>query len=231
MAVRRDILIEIEASEVMLALSRGRRDPSWMAAATRAALEQARALYDPVILYEWAAVASVCAGTANVSLPGNASRQLFIGPHGQLLAEAREAMVFTASIGLRLDAAVRDLGANGELLASYLLDCVGVVALSKVGDVAARMAENRARERGWGVGPRIGPGSLEGWPVDRQKELCALLDLADADITLNGSGVLVPFKSASGLIGIGPGYPHSRVGSVCRLCTLREKCWRRKEDA
>ena len=94
---------------------------------------------------------------------------------------------------------------------------------------AARMAEDRAREMGWGVGARLAPGSLVGWDTARQTEICALLPLDAADIHLTDSGLIVPFKSASGLIGVGPGYRETTVGSVCGLCRLKDSCWRRKD--
>ncbi len=104
-----------------------------------------------------------------------------------------------------------------------------MVALGKVGDTAARMAEDRAREMGWGGGARLAPGSLVGWDTARQTEICALLPLDATDIRLTDSGLIVPFKSASGRIGLGPGYRDTTVGSVCALCRLKDGCWRRKD--
>jgi hypothetical protein len=229
MTIRKDITIAVEASEVMQALSRGRRDATWMVDATRTVLDQARELFDPTIVFAWVAVTAVTAETVLVHSSGGNSTALRIGPNVNLLSGAREALVSVNSIGQRLDEAVRALNRKGEALSAYLLDCVGVVALSKVADVAARMAEARARERGWGVGDRLGPGSLRGWSVEHQAELCGLLPLAEAGISLTDSGLIVPFKSASSLIGIGPDFKSSTVGSVCSLCTLRESCWRRRE--
>jgi hypothetical protein len=229
MAILKDIIIEIEAAEVMQALSRGRRERTWMVDKTDAALDQARELVDPVMVYGWVEVTQVAAGTALVHAPGKKPTSLCIGPHAHLLSGAWEALASVNSIGHRLDEAVRALNRRGDALSAYLLDCVGVVALGKVAESAARMAENRARERGWGVGDRLGPGSLMGWSIEHQVELCGLLPLAEAGITLTESGLIVPFKSASSLIGIGPGYDSQTVGSVCSLCTLRESCWRRRE--
>ena len=228
MPIRRDIPFELQLPEVLHALSRGRRNPSWLAAPAGEAIDRSRGLCDPVIVYDWVDVALVNGAPALVNASGGGPTPLGIGPHAHLLAEARQALVSVNSIGGRLDAAVHDLRRGGNALAAYLLDCVGVMALGKVADAAARIAEDRARELGWGVGFRISPGSLEGWPIERQSELCGLLPLAEAGIILNESGLLAPFKSASGLIGIGPNYRRSTAGSVCGLCRLRKNCWRKK---
>ena len=44
--------------------------------------------------------------------------------------------------------------------------------------------------------------------------------------------ILERHKSASVVIGMGPGFGSHEVGSVCVYCSLRDSCWRRKgEDA
>jgi hypothetical protein len=101
--------------------------------------------------------------------------------------------------------------------------------LGRVADAAAAMAEARARQLQWGVGPRISPGALPGWPMADIPVLCGLLPLAEAGLACSDQGVMYPLKSAVGLIGIGPGYGKSTVGSVCHLCRHRERCWRRRD--
>ncbi len=230
MPLRRDIPIDVTAEEVMTAVSRGRRDTSWMVASAREAVELALGLIDPVILYDWLSVSGVDGEAVEiVTDSGKKSLHLRLGPNAHLLSRAREALVSVNSIGGRLDDAVKALNAEGDALGGYLLDCVGVVALSKVGDAAAHMAEDRARNLEWGVGARLAPGSLVGWDTHHQGELCRLLPLEDAGISLTDSGLIVPFKSATGMIGIGPGYQETRVGSVCGLCSLKDSCWRRKD--
>ncbi|MDJ0669104.1 MAG: vitamin B12 dependent-methionine synthase activation domain-containing protein [Desulfobacterales bacterium] len=230
MPIRRDIPVHMTAEEVMAAVSRGRRDPSWMAAPAKKALEQAISLIDPVVVFDWVTVTDVEGeGVWIIPAAGGKPFPLRLGPNAGLMEGARVALASVNSIGGRLDDAVRTLNAQGDAFEGYLLDCVGVVALSKVGDAAARMAEDRAKEMGWGVGARLAPGSLVGWDTARQTEICDLLPLEAADIRLTDSGLIVPFKSASGLIGVGPGYRDTTVGSVCGLCRLKDGCWRRKD--
>lgn len=225
MAIRRDMAVTIEATEVTAALYRGRPCPPWLVRAVETALEGVPALLDPVIVYRWVAVTAVAGEGAEVRAEGDRRRSLRIGPHARLLAGACRALVAAVSIGSRLD---REAG-RAERLAGYLLDCIGVMALGKAADAAAAVAEAEARQRHWGVGPRISPGSLAGWPVEDVHVLCGLLPLAEAGIELSPRGVMHPLKSAVGLIGIGPGYGGSTVGSACHLCLHREDCWRRRQ--
>ncbi len=103
-----------------------------------------------------------------------------------------------------------------------------MVALGAVGEAMRCLAEEAAAERGWGVSPSLSPGSLVGWPLRGQRELCALLPLDEIGVRLNSHCVLEPHKSVSALIGLGPDYESGHVGSVCKYCALQDTCWRRR---
>jgi hypothetical protein len=113
---------------------------------------------------------------------------------------------------------------------SYLLDSAGVVALGAAGEALRCIAEDAAEELGWGVSPSLSPGSLVGWPLRGQHDLCGLLPLEQIGVRLTNHAVLEPHKSASGLVGLGPDYESTRVGSVCKYCALQKTCWRRREE-
>ena len=155
---------------------------------------------------------------------------LTIGPKADLLAPAKRLLAAVCTIGPALEARVSELYRAGEPLLSYLLDCAGVLALGKVAEAIRCLAEELATERGWGVSAALSPGSLVGWSIQGQRELCALLPVADIGVRLNAYCVLEPHKSASAVIGMGPGYESHEVGSVCRYCSLRDSCWRRRES-
>jgi hypothetical protein len=158
------------------------------------------------------------------------SAGLTVGPKSHLLAPAKRLLAAVYTIGPALETRVGELQRAGDLLLSYMLDCAGVMALGLVGERLRRLAEEQAAGRGWGVGPALSPGGLVGWPVQGQRELCALLPLADIGVQLNRYCVLEPHKSVSLVIGLGPGYESHEVGSVCRYCALRDTCWRRRES-
>jgi hypothetical protein len=189
-------------------------------------------LWQPAALYDWFDVRvldgeRVTLASANGS---GAEAVLHVGPRADLLAGARRALISVATIGPALEERVRELQAAGENLKAYLLDNAGVVALGCAGEAIRGVVEEAAAEMGWGVSPSLSPGSLVGWSLRGQRDLCALLSLEQIGVALNEHCVLVPHKSASALIGLGPGYDSNHVGSVCKYCALQDTCWRRRED-
>jgi hypothetical protein len=226
--VLRDIPVVLDLAEAELALNRGRPNPALAQGLTTAA-QAAERLWRPVLLYDWLELVELNGQAARVRA-GESGREavLQIGPRAGLLAEARLALLAVASIGDDLDQEVHRLQKDGQVWESYCLDSVGVTGLGEVSRKARRMAEAEAAARGWGVGAALAPGSLEGWPVTGQAELLSLVDLASVGLSLNQAGVIVPFKSSSTLIGLGPDYAARRVGSVCEYCQRAATCWRRK---
>lgn len=154
--------------------------------------------------------------------------RLSLGPHADLLAPAKEAFIFLVTLGPAVEERVEQLLKDGETLEGYLLDSAAVMALGLAGDHLKRIAEARAAELGWGVGRRLAPGSLAGWPLRDQDKLASLLPIQEIGVRVTSSHVLVPHKSVTGLVGLGPGYEEHTVGTVCYLCNLRATCWRRR---
>lgn len=188
--------------------------------------------WQPAALYDWFDVCSVEGPQVRLSSSTEPDVEvlLYLGPKADLLAPAERVLVSVGTIGPALEQRVRDLQAAGENLKAYLLDSAGVVALGAVGEAVRCLAEETAADLGWGVSPSLSPGSLVGWPLQGQRDLCALLPLDSIGVQLNGHSVLTPHKSASALIGLGPGFESTRVGSTCRYCALQKTCWRRRED-
>jgi hypothetical protein len=234
MPVLSDIPISLSADQV-LGAQRGRRHgqaeqhPAHRAVAGEA-LELAQALYQPALVYAELEVARVDGKRVTLPIPndGVEERVLTVGPHADLLAPATRLLAAVYTIGPALEKRVWQLNQAGEILAAYWLDSVGVMALGAVGETVRCIAEERAAARGWGVSAALSPGSLVGWPLAGQRELCALLPLTDIGVRLNAHCVLEPHKSASVVIGLGPGYASHEVGSVCRYCSLADTCWRRR---
>jgi hypothetical protein len=153
-----------------------------------------------------------------------------VGRKAHLLADAERVLISVCTIGPALEQHVHELNTAREGLRAYMLDSAGVVALGAVGEAVRCLAEETAAEQGWGVSPSLSPGSLVGWNLRGQRELCALLPMGSVGVRLNSHYVLEPHKSTSAVIGLGPGYDTTQVGSVCKYCALAKTCWRRRED-
>jgi len=221
MPVLKDIDIHISIDELLRAQGSAARRPAVREMA-HWAISEAQRLARPAGVWALLPVHQVDGERARVG-----EAWLRVGPHADLLAPARQALVSVSTIGPALEEEARRLIQEGSLLESFMLDSAGVLALAAVGDSLRRLAEDLAAQQEWGVSLALAPGSLVGWPVYDQKALCSLLDLAAIGVTLNSSQVLVPHKSASRLVGLGPGYTARQVESACRFCPQRETCWRR----
>lgn len=153
--------------------------------------------------------------------------RLKIGKRSNFLEQAHEVVLAVKTIGPLLEAKVHGLEAEDPLKA-YALDVAGVIALDQVSDWFREKIQVLAREKGWGVSPSLLPGSLTGWPVEGQGEICHFLDLGKIGVTLNRFSVLKPHKSDSVAIGLGPGYTEQVVASLCSDCPRKEVCpWKR----
>lgn len=224
--VLQDVTITLTAEELLAAQGRNEHRPGLVSAA-KEAIALGRTLFAPAAIYDELEVRGVAGERVELAVDGAG---LAVGPKADLLAPAKWLLVTVYTIGPALEARVSELYRAGEPLLSYMLDCVGVMALGMVGERLRCLAEERAAGRGWGVSPALSPGGLVGWPLQGQRELCSLLPLADIGVRLNEYCVLEPHKSVSMVIGLGPGYESHEVGSVCHICALRDTCWRRRES-
>jgi hypothetical protein len=229
MMISRAFTIALTPEEVLDAQC-GRRSEARNAAlmqAAREAVALGQSLVEPAAVYDEFAVHQVVG--EEVLLDGWG--RLRVGPKADLLAPASRVMVAVYTIGPALERRVTELSKSGEGLLAYLLDSAGVMALGAVGESLRQQVEQRAAESGWGVSPALSPGSLVGWPVQGQRDVCALLPLEAIGVRLNAQYVLKPHKSVSMVVGLGAGYPSSHVGSVCQYCSLADRCWRRRKEA
>ncbi len=188
----------------------------------RWAVGEAGRLAGPALAYEWLPSRR---GEKDLVLLGGT--RLHLGRHAHLMDEADLACVAVCTIGGALEQEARELMATGRNLDGYMLGEAGVFALDAVMTRVRRLAEAEAAGRGWGVGAELAPGQLSGWALSEQKALCGHVDVTAIGVSLTEAGMLVPQKSASLLIGIGPGYTATTVGSPCEFCANQATCsWR-----
>ncbi len=98
-----------------------------------------------------------------------------------------------------------------------MLDAAGVHGVGKLIGMAHSIVEKDAAERGWGVGAELAPGQLSGWAISEQILVGRLLDLESIGVHVTESGMLVPQKSASIMVGVGPEYESFRSAVALRI--------------
>ena len=197
------------------------------------AIALGKTLWRPRAVYDWFQVRGVDGEDVLLSTGDRANPEsaLHVGRKADLLADAQRVLVSVCTIGPALERHVHELNTAREGLKAYMLDSAGVAALGAAGEAVRCLAEETASEQGWGVSPSLSPGSLVGWTLRGQRELCALLPMDSIGVRLNSHYVLEPHKSVSAVIGLGPDYDTTRVGSVCKYCALAKTCWRRREES
>ena len=182
-------------------------------------LAAAAALVTPSIVYDWFPVGDRDGKRAEVG-----GVVFALGRHADLLTPAADAFVAVVTIGPAVEARSRELQSAGKALDAFMLDAAGIYGVGKLIQMAHAIVEQDAAERGWGVGAELAPGQLSGWPIAEQKLVGTLLDLGSIGVSITESGMLVPQKSASLMVGIGPGYELAEVRSPCEFCDIRETC-------
>ncbi len=159
-----------------------------------------------------------------INVKANETIFLNLGYSCGFLKEATHVMITAHSVGGKLDQESANASARGDLLEAYVIDIIGLVILEKISNIIKRIAEDQAQQMGWGVGPFLSPGSVHGWDLEEQSKLCKLLPIDEINVTIKNSLMLFPLKSIVALIGIGPYYKSSKVGSTCDVCSKRDNC-------
>jgi hypothetical protein len=218
MATRTDFDFTLTLVDFLEAQGDALRRPGMREAAGRA-MERAAGLVSPAIAFDYFQVGVRTERKAQVG------GVLFdLGRHAGLLAQAQEAFLAVMTIGPRLEEESRALQTSGRALDAFLLGEAGVFVVGRLIERCHRIVEQEAASRGWGVSAELAPGQLAGWAIAEQKLLTGLLDVASIGVVVTDAGMLVPQKSASMMVGMGPEYDSNQVCSPCEFCDMGGTC-------
>ncbi len=106
-------------------------------------------------------------------------------------------------------------------LLGLALDGLGNAAVEILGQQVCSRISERAGVAGLTASTPLSPGEPE-WPVEiGQPQIFAQLDPSQIGIQLTSGGMMIPKKSISFVVGIGPEMDQTEL---CDLCSLRERC-------
>jgi hypothetical protein len=160
--------------------------------------------------------------------------RVLLEPNGQLsgplvaehLHAAKSVVAAVCSIGPELEQAVSRCFAEDPAL-SMALDAFGSAAVDLVASAMCARVDAEADAQGVRTTIPLSPG-LVGWPVaSGQSQIFALVDGASAGVSLTKGFMMLPRKSTSMVIGIGPEVDHA--GESCDYCSMAETCRYRQE--
>jgi hypothetical protein len=136
------------------------------------------------------------------------------------LAGALSVAAVLCTIGGELEEISGSLFNNDPLLA-LALDGLGNAAVEALEQQVCRRIGDQAQVNNLTVSSLLSPGESE-WPVETgQPQIFNMVDANEAGIHLTPGGMMIPKKSISFVLGIGP---HMTQLDPCEVCSLREKC-------
>jgi len=149
------------------------------------------------------------------------------------LRRASALAAVTASIGARLGEQVSAWFSAGKCLRAVLLDEIGNFALGRLAAQLYEAVEAEGRRRGLEVSSPLHPGNDDGFGLDAQPEVLALSGGDALGISLSRTGMMVPEKSRSAVLGLGRHMPRWSRAQGCARCKSRERCAHRlmREEA
>jgi hypothetical protein len=176
-------------------------------------------LLEPAVAYEIHSITEV--SREQVSLKGNAAVRGSLLP--SLLTEAKELAITVCTIGPKLEKQVTDYTNGGETLRSILLDGIGSAAVDTLAQQACKLIAGEASSRGYQVSSPVNPG-MPGLPLTEQWQLLKLSNAREIGVSLTSLGIMVPRKSTSMVVGMGPQMQTWTQVEVCAHCSLSKTC-------
>jgi len=223
MPVIRDIPLSLKAMEVLRRQGLGggakvRPEIKILIRELLTSVKKAR-LLEPAVTYEYYTVSSM--NGSQISLEGDKAIHSPLLP--AIFPEAKELAVILITIGPRLEKQVTDYSKNSAALRGMILDGIGSTAVDMMALEVFRRLASEVSSSGYEISSPVNPG-MPGFPLTEQWNLLRLVNADEIGVRLTASGVLVPRKSTSMVMGIGPKMTRWTQAEVCAHCSLRETC-------
>lgn len=148
-------------------------------------------------------------------------------PGAIIAAQLRKGTCFAiliASVGAEMDAWLHDLREGNDVVAAYVADALGSVMAEAIVACGLDRLERHVASEGLKITNSYSPGYC-GWNVSEQHALFSLLPEGFCGVKLCESGLMLPIKSVSAVVGVGPGVERKDYG--CALCRKAD-CYKRR---
>ncbi|MFC2014150.1 vitamin B12 dependent-methionine synthase activation domain-containing protein [Chloroflexota bacterium] len=144
----------------------------------------------------------------------------------RLLKQCEKVAVFVVTIGNRLEEMVCHLAEEGLMVQASVLDAIGSGVTETVADFMQDKIGGVARAQGLYTSRRFSPGYCD-WEVSQQRKVYQAMNGDTAGVRLTRECLMLPQKSISGIIGIGPCEVENY--NPCKTCKKRD-CIGRREN-
>lgn len=181
------------------------------------AISKAVSLLEPKVVYRTLDVQSVRHEHLELTNDARLTGKLV----AQHLARARQVHVILCSIGTSLEKYAAEMWATNAIY-GLALDGAGSAAVEALANAACRRFENQAALLGWQTSIPLSPGMVD-WTVNEgQPQIFQLLTGEPLDVSLTESMLMLPRKSLTMVLGVGP--EMEAGGRTCDYCSLKKVC-------
>jgi hypothetical protein len=176
-------------------------------------------LLEPAIVYEFHIITTISFGGVVLENGIVLNGSLF----NSILKSAKKLAAVVCTIGPRLEERVTYFSAQKDPLRALLLDGIGSAAVDSLVQKACDVIRHEASSLGYQASSRISPG-IPGLPISEQWKVFRLVPGEQIGVHLSSSLLMIPRKSVSTLIGIGPDMPTWTEVERCNWCNLNKDC-------
>jgi hypothetical protein len=146
---------------------------------------------------------------------------------GHYLPGATHVAAGVCTIGDALEKHVSEGFAASDRLRAVLLDEIGTLALFRLGDQLEESMQAEAAQHALEASGVLSPGE-DGFEISQQAAVVELAGGADLGVSQTTTGMLIPRKSLSMVVGFGARMPKWSRGERCARCGARERCPHRR---
>lgn len=222
MPVIRDMPLSLKLNHILRRQGiRGRSSRPKMVAITQELLTIVEELHlvEPVVAHQTYSVSEVSHDRLSLTNGTVISGTLL----PSLLSKSKDLAVVVCTIGPRVEDKVTGYLEKNEPLRGLLLDGIGTAAIDTLTVEACKSIRQKAVSCGYQASSPLSPG-MPGFALSEQWTLLQLATAEQIGVSLTSSGVMVPRKSTSVVIGMGSDMPTWTPEEVCAGCCLKEIC-------
>jgi len=140
-----------------------------------------------------------------------------------VLPKSGELAIGICTIGPQLEHKVTEYLKEGEPLRGLLLDGIGTTAVDTLAVQACKFLRQESLSRGNQTSSPLSPG-MPDFPISEQRMLLKLASAEQIGVSLTSTGIMIPRKSISVVVGIGADMPIWTPAEVCARCSLSRIC-------
>jgi hypothetical protein len=136
---------------------------------------------------------------------------------------SKEIAVAVCTIGPELEEQVTAYSKGRQALKGIILDGIGSAAVDSLIFEVIKIINKEVSEHNYQVSSPVSPG-MPGLPITEQWNLLHMVPANEIGVSLTSSGIMIPRKSTSMVLGVGERMQKWEQAQVCANCNLNQTC-------